>query len=237
MGIELVYKITESQASEILTMGNQTGFHLIPFDYGQGIRVSVPPDIPKYDIFRQYIAEQNIKLIQAMITPDEDGMMITWKEIVSIIEIIELYYIKINEAKNEVIISTKDTLIEGENLTKETIEACVPFYPKWETKEILYDEHNSPDGKPDIVQYNGKLWKVIQGHTTQADWVPDKTPALYKEIAPPGVIPVWVQPTGAHDAYAKGAKVTHKEFTWESLIDANVWEPGGVGTESLWKKL
>ena len=23
--------------------------------------------------------------------------------------------------------------------------------------------------------------------------------------------------------------------TWESLVDNNVWEPGALGTESLWK--
>ena len=36
----------------------------------------------------------------------------------------------------------------------------------------------------------------------------------------------WVQPTGAHDAYAKGITVTHGGKTWESLTPANVWTPG-----------
>lgn len=47
-------------------------------------------------------------------------------------------------------------------------------------------------------------------------------------------VPAWVQPTGAHDAYKIDAKVTHKGKTWRSLVNANVWEPGGVGTASLW---
>lgn len=31
----------------------------------------------------------------------------------------------------------------------------------------------------DRYQYEGKLYKVRQAHTTQADWTPDKTPDLY----------------------------------------------------------
>lgn len=39
----------------------------------------------------------------------------------------------------------------------------------------------------------------------------------------------WVQPTGAHDAYAEGAIHSHRGKTWESLIPGNVWEPGVSG--------
>ena len=48
--------------------------------------------------------------------------------------------------------------------------------------------------------------------------------------------PEWVQPTGAHDAYAKGSQVTHNGERYVSKIDANVWEPGVFGSESLWSK-
>ena len=48
--------------------------------------------------------------------------------------------------------------------------------------------------------------------------------------------PEWVRPTGAHDAYAKGAQVTHYGEKYVSQIDANVWEPGVFGSESLWTK-
>lgn len=34
----------------------------------------------------------------------------------------------------------------------------------------------------DRLQYGGKLYKVIQAHTTQADWTPDITPALFTVI-------------------------------------------------------
>lgn len=34
----------------------------------------------------------------------------------------------------------------------------------------------------DRYQYNNKLYRCVQAHTTQADWTPDKTPALWTVI-------------------------------------------------------
>ena len=36
--------------------------------------------------------------------------------------------------------------------------------------------------KDSRYQYNGKLYKCVQAHTTQADWTPDITPALWTVI-------------------------------------------------------
>ena len=84
----------------------------------------------------------------------------------------------------------------------------------------------------DRVRYiaNGLLYKVVQAHTSQADWTPDVTPALYARVSDPGEEwPEWIQPTGAQDAYAKGDKVSHSDKHWISNADANVWEPGVFG--------
>lgn len=43
--------------------------------------------------------------------------------------------------------------------------------------------------------------------------------------------PNGANPVGAHDAYSKGAKVSHKEKHWISTVDSNVWEPGVYGWE------
>ena len=86
----------------------------------------------------------------------------------------------------------------------------------------------------DRVRYTD-LYKVVQAHTSQADWTPDKTPALYVKVADPAIEwPEWVQPTGAHDAYNKGDKVSHNEKHWISNVDSNVWEPG---TGTLWTEV
>lgn len=44
----------------------------------------------------------------------------------------------------------------------------------------------------------------------------------------------WVAPTGAHNAYAKGATVTYAGKAWKSLIDANVHAPGISGWRESW---
>ncbi len=80
----------------------------------------------------------------------------------------------------------------------------------------------------DRVQYNGVLYKCVQAHTSQANWTPDATPALWVVISLEEW-PEWMQPTGAHDAYAEGAKVSHGGKRWYSTIPANVYEPGVYG--------
>lgn len=49
-----------------------------------------------------------------------------------------------------------------------------------------------------------------------------------QEPPEPPVVDEWpefVRPTGAHDAYVKGAKVTYAGKHYVSLIDGNVWPP------------
>lgn len=78
------------------------------------------------------------------------------------------------------------------------------------------------------IRYGDKLYKCVQAHTSQADWKPDSTPALWAEVAKPGEIPAWKQPTGAQDAYNKGDKVWYPDvntIVYESVIDSNVWSP------------
>lgn len=84
--------------------------------------------------------------------------------------------------------------------------------------------------KDERIRYSEKLYRVIQPHTSQADWPPDKTPALYTEVSA-DEWPEWKQPLGSEDAYGEGAKVTHKEKHWISNVPNNVWEPGVYGWE------
>ena len=81
----------------------------------------------------------------------------------------------------------------------------------------------------DRRKYEGLLYRCVQAHTSQADWTPDTAASLWVRVGEPGEIPEWVQPTGAHDAYAKGDKVRHGGKVWTSDIDANTYEPGVYG--------
>lgn len=86
------------------------------------------------------------------------------------------------------------------------------------------------------IGYNSKLYRCVQTHTSQADWAPPDTPALWTEVAKPGEIPVWKQPSGAQDAYSKGERVWYPErdtTVYVSIVDNNVWEPGVYGWEEV----
>lgn len=81
-----------------------------------------------------------------------------------------------------------------------------------------------------LRQYEGKLYRCVQAHTSQTGWEPPNVPALWSITSDPAEEwPAWSQPLGAHDAYALGAKVSHNGKHWTSDVAANVWEPGVYG--------
>lgn len=100
-----------------------------------------------------------------------------------------------------------------------------------ETMRNLYDPYQTGyDYKEDqIFNYNNQLYKVIQNHTSLANWIPSELPALYLSIQPENVIPEWVQPTGGHDAYILDAIVIYQGEEWISTVADNVWKPGEYG--------
>lgn len=77
--------------------------------------------------------------------------------------------------------------------------------------------------------YQGVLYRTLQAHTSQTDWLPDRTPSLYTIANNTSVDPVeisdWIRPTGAHDAYNKGDRVRFSDKNYESLLDGNVYSP------------
>ena len=80
----------------------------------------------------------------------------------------------------------------------------------------------------DRFQYEGSLYQVIQAHTSQEDWIPSALPALYKLVSIEEY-PEWVQPTGAHDAYNTGDKVSYNGKHYVCTIDANTYAPDVYG--------
>lgn len=115
------------------------------------------------------------------------------------------------------------------SLTDDDALECVTLFPEWEIN-IAYEVDQR-------ISYQDKLYRVVQAHTSQEGWTPDLTPALFTEVAKPGEIPVWKQPTGAQDAYMKDDKVWYPEkdtTVYISLIDNNVWSPETTG---LWEEV
>ena len=94
-------------------------------------------------------------------------------------------------------------------------------FPNWTAN---YSGKSGP-----IVQHDGVLYRCnrdVNGDTT----APSNQSKIWSKVSEiVQKIAAWVQPTGAHDAYALGAEVTHNGKTWVSVADNNVWEPGVYG--------
>ena len=77
------------------------------------------------------------------------------------------------------------------------------------------------------VLYNDILYKVIQAHTSQADWTPAAAPSLFAKVINEtidGSIPEFEQPDSTNP-YMKGDRVIFNGKVYESLIDNNVYSP------------
>ena len=105
-------------------------------------------------------------------------------------------------------------------LDDETALTGVELFPAWVVGKAY--------AVNDRAQYNGTLYKCVQAHTSQADWMPSATPALWKTVSV-DEYPEWVQPTGAHDAYNIGDKVTYNGQHYVCTSNANVYAPDVYG--------
>lgn len=106
------------------------------------------------------------------------------------------------------------------SLSDEDALEAVELYPAWKSgTAYTVDER---------IRYGQTLYRCVQAHTSQDDWTPDKTPALWTVVSL-DEWPEWIQPTGAQDAYRIGDKVSHNDKHWINDADYNVYEPGVYG--------
>ena len=106
------------------------------------------------------------------------------------------------------------------SLSDEDALNCVEFFKHWAVG--IWVE------RFERLEYKGRLYRVEQDHTTQAEYAPDITPALYTRIAFPGEILPWVRPTGAQDAYRIGVKVyfpNKGDAIYQNNHDYNTYSP------------
>ena len=107
-------------------------------------------------------------------------------------------------------------------MSDETALTGVELFPTWVVGKAY--------AVNDRTQHNGTLYKCVQAHTSQADWTPDATPALWVVVSIEDY-PEWVQPTGAHDAYNRGDKVSYHGKHYVCTIDGNAYAPDVYGWE------
>ena len=113
-----------------------------------------------------------------------------------------------------------------ESATDEQALESIPSYPAW--------QENKSYTSGERVRYNEVLYKVLQNHTSQADWTPDVAVSLFAKvlIEDSDIISEWVQPDSTNP-YQTGDKVTHNGTTWVSTVDNNIWEPSVYGWEEV----
>lgn len=109
-------------------------------------------------------------------------------------------------------------------LTDEQAAIMAALFMPWDATKFYADGAR--------VRHRGLLYKCLMAHMSQADWMPSITPSLWKRMDDLAVVwPDWVRPTGAHDAYNQGDKVSYQGLCWSSKQDNNVWTPGDYGWE------
>lgn len=130
---------------------------------------------------------------------------------------VEFYGLMIAPAKNydRIMVDVAISYLDDDEA-----ESVTMLFEDWQT--------GVPYAVGDRRKYDGLLYRCVQAHTSQADWIPPAVPALWVRTSTEEW-PEWIQPTGAHDAYNKGDKVSHNGAHWISDVDNNVWEPGVYG--------
>lgn len=117
--------------------------------------------------------------------------------------------------------------MQTDKMTDEEILDFPDFVEKWESGKAYEKDKR--------LEHNGTLYKVLQSHTSQESWEPDKAPSLFTEVLAGQdgtAVGEWAQPNSTNP-YMKGDKVTFGGKTWESTADNNVWQPGVYG----WKEV
>ena len=133
------------------------------------------------------------------------------------------YVVETNPAFNEEQYDAQRNLAFSflfENLPDEQAAQVPMLFEEFDGRGVAYAV-----GKK--VMYKGVLYKVIQAHTSQADWTPDAAPSLFAKVineTVDGSIPEFEQPDSTNP-YMKGDRVIFKEKVYESLIDNNVYSP------------
>lgn len=116
----------------------------------------------------------------------------------------------------------------GNTLPEEDALVIAGIFPEW-SPDVKYK-------KDDYVLYGlnqdnePQMYRVVKTHTSQLDWTPDLTASLFTKVGFTETgTPIWIQPMGGHDAYAKGDIVSHNGILYQSIVNGNVWAPDVYG--------
>ena len=114
--------------------------------------------------------------------------------------------------------------IFAQTLADEEAMEVATVFPKYEVGKAYKAEEMFTYGENSVG--DPQLYRVVQEHTSQADWIPSYTPSLYTPIGlDEKGYPIWSRPTGAHDSYNEGDIVDYNGELYKSLINGNSYSP------------
>jgi hypothetical protein len=191
---------------------------------------TLPPATHRADGFYSVISPSYDTTIEKLgdLIFDEVGQFFTYEVVTLTEEEIQQRLIGDSESAKEQIIQqiAEDKIIDEAQTFDDTNALDVKdLFPMWVAD---FDYTLDFKCKHFTVDNELVLFKCVQPHISQADWQPRNVPALFTRVAYPNEIPVFVQPTGAQDAYMIGNQVyfpTANDSVYESLIDNNVYSP------------
>ena len=145
---------------------------------------------------------------------------------------------------NQIYIKTEDTTaldnlgFEAQNATeiRSALDDILSVIPDEEVENVKILFPNWKVGMNytinQRVRFNNNVYKVLQDHTSQEDWLPNLAPSLYTVLLvdeETNEIKDWVQPDSTN-AYMIGDQVIFEGKIYESVIDNNVWSPADYPT-------
>lgn len=145
---------------------------------------------------------------------------------------------------NQIYIKTEDTTaldnlgFEAQNATeiRSVLDDILSIIPDEEVENVKILFPNWKVGMNytinQRIRFNDNVYKVLQDHTSQEDWLPNLAPSLYAALLvdeETNEIKDWVQPDSTN-AYMIGDQVIFEGKIYESVIDNNVWSPADYPT-------
>lgn len=160
----------------------------------------------------------------------------------------------IEQAQADIVTELQESgkLEKPEAVTEEEAKTNAAKVPEWQNPGV---DHSRMYHEGDVVRYDGKLvrsthqglnhwtpgtlgfdgriWEVIE-ETTETQPEGEETEETTEDEGQPAA-PAYRQPSGGHDAYKQGDRVTYNGAVYESTINGNVWAPDSY--PQGWKKL
>ena len=110
------------------------------------------------------------------------------------------------------------------SLSDEDALAVAALFPTWASKLPHDGQPAQPVIADERLWFDGKLYKVLQPHTPQADWTPDAVPALFVEVSVDEWPPI-PETITAENKYMAGDKGTWKGQHYLCVLNDTVWNP------------